>query len=78
MKQGKEYMNKMRSLTELEVREKKNQTEILELNSTLNKNKKCNKENQHQNRSNLQKESVNQKTGPLKLQSENNEKQWKE
>lgn len=37
MKLGKDYMNKKRSLIELEVREKKNQTEILEPNSTLNK-----------------------------------------
>lgn len=37
MKSGKDYMNKKRSLIELEVRGKKNQTEILEPNSTLNK-----------------------------------------
>ena len=71
-------MNKMRSLTEQEVRKKKNQTEILELNSTLNKIKNVIK------RINIRIDQSEERIFKLEdrtfetLQPENNEKQWKE
>ena len=71
-------MNKMRSLTEHEVRKKKNQTEILELNSTLNKIKNVIK------RINIRIDQSEERIFKLEdrtfetIQPENNEKQWKE
>lgn len=71
-------MNKMRSLTEQEVRKKKNQTEILELNSTLNKIKNVIK------RINIRIDQSEERIFKLEdrtfetIQPENNEKQWKE
>ena len=71
-------MNKMRSLTEQEVRKKKNQTEILELNSTLNKIKNLIK------RINIRIDQSEERIFKLEdrtfetIQPENNEKQWKE
>lgn len=71
-------MNKKRSLIELEVRGKKNQTEILEPNSTLNKIKNVIQ------RINIRIDQTEERIFKLEdrtfetIQSENNEKQWKE